>query len=156
MYIWSPKKVLHSVKECILRIALVHLGTSFKMVDIERCSFSSLATYILGLLLLRSWIINMPSSCSGVDVISLYPSSSPLPLLASGFGVEVSHSLHKLDESDGKLKLSGYISGPYGTFSVKVFILLSSIFVIVHFLFRDSYLAGLPIFLYPCYCIESM
>ncbi|KAL4581722.1 hypothetical protein LXL04_006249 [Taraxacum kok-saghyz] len=30
----SPKKVLHSVKECILRIALVHLGTCFKVIDI--------------------------------------------------------------------------------------------------------------------------
>ncbi|XP_071707825.1 DNA mismatch repair protein MLH3 isoform X2 [Rutidosis leptorrhynchoides] len=89
----SPKKVLHYVKECLLRIALVHLGTSFKLVDIE----------------------------SGLDVISLYPSSSPLPVLAKGFGVEVSQSLSKLDESDGKLKLSGYISGPYEDFSVKAF-----------------------------------
>ncbi|KAK9049220.1 hypothetical protein SSX86_031813, partial [Deinandra increscens subsp. villosa] len=89
----SPKKVLHSIKECMLNIALVHLATCFKVVDIE----------------------------SGDELLSLYPSSSPLPLLTSGFGVEISSSLHKLDESDGNLKLSGYISGPYETFSVKVF-----------------------------------
>ncbi|KAI7738387.1 hypothetical protein M8C21_008450 [Ambrosia artemisiifolia] len=89
----SPKKVLHSVKECILNIALVHLATCFKVVDVE----------------------------SGDELLSLYPSSSPLPLLTNSFGIEVSRSLHKLDESDGKLKLSGYISGPYETFSVKAF-----------------------------------
>ncbi|XP_076906812.1 DNA mismatch repair protein MLH3-like [Bidens hawaiensis] len=89
----SPKKVLQSVKECILNIALVHLATCFKLVDVE----------------------------SGDELLSLYPSSSPLPLLTSGFGIEGSHSLHKLDESEGKLKLSGYISGPYETFSVKAF-----------------------------------
>ncbi|KAJ0468610.1 putative ribosomal protein S5 domain 2-type [Helianthus annuus] len=89
----SPKKVLHSVKECILNIALVHLATCFKLVDVE----------------------------SGDELLSLHPSSSPLPLLTSGFGVDVSRSLHKLDECDGKLKLSGYISGPYETFSVKAF-----------------------------------
>ncbi|KAI3794330.1 hypothetical protein L1987_36959 [Smallanthus sonchifolius] len=89
----SPKKVLNSVKECIMNIALVHLATCFKVVDIE----------------------------SGDELLSLYPSSSPLPLLTSGFGIEVSRSLHKLDESDGNLKLSGYISGPYATFSAKAF-----------------------------------
>nr|XP_043633823.1 DNA mismatch repair protein MLH3 [Erigeron canadensis] len=87
----SPKKILHSVKECILRIALVHLGTCFKVIDVE----------------------------SGDELLSLYPSPSPLPLLTTGFGVEVSWSLRKLDESDGKLKLSGYISDPYEIFSVK-------------------------------------
>ncbi|CAI9272212.1 unnamed protein product [Lactuca saligna] len=89
----SPKKVLHSVKECILRIALVHLGTCFKVIDTE----------------------------SGDELLSLYPSSSPLPLLVSSFGTEVSSSLHKLDESDDKLKLSGFISSPCETFSVKAF-----------------------------------
>ncbi|KAL4577787.1 hypothetical protein LXL04_013901 [Taraxacum kok-saghyz] len=91
----SPKKVLHSVKECILRIALVHLGTCFKLIDIE----------------------------SGDELLSLYPSSSPLPLLVSSFGTEVSSSLHELNVSDGdgKLKLSGFISGPCETFSVKAF-----------------------------------
>ncbi|XP_024976995.1 DNA mismatch repair protein MLH3 isoform X2 [Cynara cardunculus var. scolymus] len=89
----SPKKVLHSVKECILRIALVHLGTCFKIIDIE----------------------------SGDEILCLYPSSSPLPLLMSGFGTEVTSSLHKLDASEGELRLSGYISGPYETLSVKAF-----------------------------------
>ncbi|KAI3747662.1 hypothetical protein L6452_10231 [Arctium lappa] len=89
----SPKKVLHSVKECILRIALVHLGTCFKVIDIE----------------------------SGDEILCLYPSSSPLPLLMSGFGTDVTSSLHKLDTFEGELRLSGYISGPYGTISVKAF-----------------------------------
>ncbi|KAK1410529.1 hypothetical protein QVD17_37066 [Tagetes erecta] len=89
----SPKKVLHSVKECMVNIALVHLATCFKVVDTE----------------------------SGDELLSTYPASSPLPLLKSCFGIEISRSLHKLDESDGNLKLSGYISGPYETFSVKAF-----------------------------------
>ncbi|KAI3722909.1 hypothetical protein L2E82_34103 [Cichorium intybus] len=89
----SPKKVLHSVKECILRIALVHLGTCFKVIDIE----------------------------SGDELLSLYPSSSPMPLLVSSFGTEVSSSLQKLDASDDKLKLSGFISSPCETFYVKAF-----------------------------------
>nr|GEZ09842.1 DNA mismatch repair protein MLH3 isoform X1 [Tanacetum cinerariifolium] len=89
----SPKKVLHSVKECVLRIAIVHLRSRFKLVDAE----------------------------SGDELLSLYPSSSPLPLLKSGFGVEVSSSLHKLDVSVGQLKLSGYICGPNEIFSVKAF-----------------------------------
>lgn len=89
----SPKKFLHSVKECILRIALVHLGTCFKVIDIE----------------------------SGDELLCLYPSSSPLPLLMSCFGTEVASSLHKLDEFEGDLRLSGYISDPCETFSVKAF-----------------------------------
>lgn len=89
----SPKKVLHSVKECILRIALVHLQTCFKVIDIE----------------------------SGDELLSLYPSSSPLPILTSVFGNDISHFVHKLDERDGTFKLSGYISDPFETFSVKAF-----------------------------------
>ncbi|KAL8194076.1 hypothetical protein R6Q57_026318 [Mikania cordata] len=115
----SPKKVLHSVKECILKIALVHMSTCFKVVDIE----------------------------SGDELLSLYPSSSPLPLLTSTFGNELSHSLHKLDECDGKLKISGYISGPNEIFSVKVFsILFIYFFVIIDFLFKVASLQAFQYF----------
>ncbi|KAF3440880.1 hypothetical protein FNV43_RR19166 [Rhamnella rubrinervis] len=46
--------------------------------------------------------------------------SSPLALLTSGFGIDVSASLHELNTSDGKLKLSGYVSGPSDDFAIKV------------------------------------
>lgn len=32
----SPKKVLHSIKKCVLRIALVHPQVLFKVTDIAR------------------------------------------------------------------------------------------------------------------------
>ncbi|KAM7529497.1 hypothetical protein LguiB_032907 [Lonicera macranthoides] len=89
----SPKKVLHSVKECVLRIALVHLTVSFKVINVE----------------------------SEDELLCTYPSASPLPLLRSGFGIEVSSSLHEIDVSNSDLKLSGYISGPCEIFSVKAF-----------------------------------
>ena len=47
-------------------------------------------------------------------------SSSPLLLLTSGFGVEVSSSLHELQDLDDVMKLSGYISGPCNSFTMKV------------------------------------
>ncbi|KAK7816296.1 dna mismatch repair protein mlh3 [Quercus suber] len=77
----SPKKVLHSVKKCVLRIALVYSQVSFKVVDSE----------------------------SGDELLCTH-SSSPLSLLTSGFGIEVSDSFHELNASDGILKLSGFIS----------------------------------------------
>ncbi|KAK2966834.1 hypothetical protein RJ640_027793, partial [Escallonia rubra] len=85
-----PKKVLHAVKECVLKIALVHFNVSFNVVDIE----------------------------SEDELLRTCPSSSPLSLLRSAFGVEVCSSLHELDVSNSILKLSGYISGPCETFSV--------------------------------------
>lgn len=89
----SPRKVLHSLKECVLRFALMHLKVSFKVVDIE----------------------------SEDELLCTHPSSSPLPLLMSGFGIEVSSSLHEFNVSDGILKLSGYISGPCEALSGKAF-----------------------------------
>uniref|UniRef100_A0A5B7BWE8 Putative DNA mismatch repair protein MLH3 isoform X1 n=2 Tax=Davidia involucrata TaxID=16924 RepID=A0A5B7BWE8_DAVIN len=89
----SPKKVLHSVKKCVLRIAFVHPKVSFKFVDIE----------------------------SEDELLCTYPSLSPLSLLTSSFGIEVSSSLRELDVSDGVLKLSGYMTGPCDTSSVKAF-----------------------------------
>ncbi|KAL7223720.1 hypothetical protein ACSBR1_025213 [Camellia fascicularis] len=87
----SPKKVLHSVKKCVLRIAIVHPKVFFEVVDIE----------------------------SEDELFCTTPSSSPLSLLTSGFGIEISSSLHELNVSDGVLKLSGYMSSPRDTSFVK-------------------------------------
>ncbi|XP_006340851.1 DNA mismatch repair protein MLH3 isoform X5 [Solanum tuberosum] len=86
----NPKKVLHALKESLLRIALVHPNVSFKIVDIE----------------------------SEDDLLCTRASPSPLPLLSSEFGIHLS-SLNKLNASDGSFKLSGYISGP-DVYTVKV------------------------------------
>ncbi|PPD80725.1 hypothetical protein GOBAR_DD22355 [Gossypium barbadense] len=89
----SPKKVLHSVKKCVFRIALVHPMVYFNLIDIE----------------------------SEDELLSVHPSSSPLPLLMSGLGIEDCACLQKLNASDGSLKLSGYISGPCDDFTSKAF-----------------------------------
>ncbi|KAF5181679.1 Dna mismatch repair protein mlh3 [Thalictrum thalictroides] len=87
----SPRKVLHSVKKCMLQVALVHPQVSFKVTDIE----------------------------SSEEVLCTHPSPSPLPLVSSGFGIEVSHSLCELNFSKDVWKLSGYISAPVDTCSMK-------------------------------------
>ncbi|XP_040937554.1 DNA mismatch repair protein MLH3 isoform X3 [Gossypium hirsutum] len=89
----SPKKVLQSVKKCVFRIALVHPMVYFNLIDIE----------------------------SEDELLSVNPSSSPLPLLMSGLGIEDCACLQKLNASDGSLKLSGYISGPCDDFTSKAF-----------------------------------
>ncbi|TYH78624.1 hypothetical protein ES332_D03G001800v1 [Gossypium tomentosum] len=89
----SPKKVLHSVKKCVFRIALVHPMVYFNLIDIE----------------------------SEDELLSVHPSTSPLPLLMSGLGIEDCACLQKLNASDGSLKLSGYISGPCDDFTSKAF-----------------------------------
>lgn len=89
----SPKKVLHSVKNCVLLIALVHTQVSFKVVDVE----------------------------SEEELLYTQSSSSPLSLLRNAFGIEVSSSLRELNLSDGIIKLSGYMSSPSSTLSVKAF-----------------------------------
>lgn len=89
----SPKKVLHSVKKCVHRIALVHSKVSFKIVDVE----------------------------SEDELLRTIPSPSPLTLLKSAFGIEVSNALHKLNICDGKLELSGYISTPCNGLAIKAF-----------------------------------
>ncbi|XP_024025767.1 DNA mismatch repair protein MLH3 isoform X2 [Morus notabilis] len=88
----SPKKVLQSVKKCVLRIALVHSKLSFKVVDLE-----------------------------SEDVLLCTHPSSPMSLMTSCFGIEVSTSLHELNISAGKIKLSGYISGPCDNLTIKAF-----------------------------------
>lgn len=89
----SPKKVLHSVKKCVLRTALVRPQISFKVTDIE----------------------------SEDVLLCTIPSSSPLSLISDCFGNEVSGSLHEIVYSDQTLMLSGYISGPADAFSTKAF-----------------------------------
>lgn len=89
----STKKLLESVKKCVLRISLVHPQVSFKVVDID----------------------------SEEEIFCATPSSSPLSRLTSGYGVEVTSSLHELNVADGVLKLSGYVSSPCDTSSVKAF-----------------------------------
>ncbi|KAK8996225.1 hypothetical protein V6N11_076468 [Hibiscus sabdariffa] len=87
----SPKKVLHSVKKCVFRIALVHPMVYFNVIDME----------------------------SEDELLSVHPSSSPLPLLMSGLGIEDCACLQKLNANDGPLKLTGYMSGPCDGFSFK-------------------------------------
>ncbi|CAL5326485.1 unnamed protein product [Camellia sinensis] len=79
------------VKKCVLRIAIVHPKVFFEVVDIE----------------------------SEDELFCTTPSSSPLSLLTSGFGIEIFSSLHELNVSDGVLKLSGYMSSPRDTSFVK-------------------------------------
>ncbi|KAI4327847.1 hypothetical protein L6164_020261 [Bauhinia variegata] len=87
----SLKKVLQSVKKCVLRLALVRPNILYKVVDIE----------------------------SEDELLCTHSSSSPLSLLSSGFGVEVSSSLRELQVQDDMIKLCGYISGPCNSFSLK-------------------------------------
>lgn len=75
----------------MLRLALVRPNVLFKVVDIE----------------------------SEDELLCTHSSSSPLSLLTSGFGVEVSSSLHELQDQDDVIKLSGYISGPCNNFTLK-------------------------------------
>ncbi|KAI3947810.1 hypothetical protein MKX01_034475 [Papaver californicum] len=87
----SFKKVLHSVKKCVLRIALVHPQISFKVNDVE----------------------------SGNEILYTTPSLSHIPLVSSGFGTDVSRSLCEVNFSNEVLNVSGYLSGPADTFSMK-------------------------------------
>ncbi|KAG0465893.1 hypothetical protein HPP92_020057 [Vanilla planifolia] len=89
----SIKKLLHSLKKCVLRIALVHPQVSFKLVEID-----------------------------GEDnLLCTFPSPSSLPLVTAGFGKEISDSLREIVYSDEVLSLSGYISCPSDAFSTKAF-----------------------------------
>ncbi|KAJ7953230.1 DNA mismatch repair protein MLH3 [Quillaja saponaria] len=98
----SAKKVLQSVKKCVLRLALVHPKVSFKVVDMD----------------------------SEDELLSTRP-SSPLSILTRAFGPEVSSSLHPLEVHDGVLRLSGYISGPCNSFAMKAlqYVYINSQFV---------------------------
>lgn len=53
-----------------------------------------------------------------------HSASFPLSLVTSGFGVEVTSSLHELLEVENDIiKLSGYISGPCNTSNMKVILI---------------------------------
>ncbi|MCL7024487.1 hypothetical protein MKW94_003808 [Papaver nudicaule] len=99
----SSNKVLHSVKKCVLRIALVHSQISFKVNDVE----------------------------SGNEILYTTPSLSPIPLVSSGFGTDVSRSLCEVNFSDEVLSVSGYLSAPAATFSMKAlqYIYINSRFI---------------------------
>ncbi|CAN1190241.1 DNA mismatch repair protein MLH3 [Linum perenne] len=88
----SPKKVLQSVKQCVLRVALVHSKVSFKIIDNE----------------------------SENELLCTYHSSA-MSILMSDYGIDEVNSLHKLNVSDGFLSLSGYITGPSDDLSAKAF-----------------------------------
>ncbi|XP_068468695.1 DNA mismatch repair protein MLH3 isoform X3 [Phaseolus vulgaris] len=88
----SPNKVLQSIKKCVMRLALVRPNISFKVVDIERED----------------------------ELFCTHSASSPLSLVTSGFGVEVTSSLHYLEVENDIIKLSGYISNPCNTLNMKV------------------------------------
>ncbi|KHN41814.1 DNA mismatch repair protein mutL [Glycine soja] len=87
----SPNKVLQSIKNCVVWLALVCPNISFKVVDIERED----------------------------ELFCTHSASSPLSLVTSGFGVEVTSSLHNLEVENDIIKLSGYISGPCNTVDTK-------------------------------------
>ncbi|CAA7405573.1 unnamed protein product [Spirodela intermedia] len=89
----SPKKVLLSVKKCLLQAALVHPKVSFNLIDLQ----------------------------SENELFHTVPSSSPLPLVSSYFGSEVSSCLREVSYSDKHLDLNGFLSGPAGTGFVKAF-----------------------------------
>ncbi|XP_012574609.1 DNA mismatch repair protein MLH3 isoform X3 [Cicer arietinum] len=87
----SPIKVLQSIKNCVMRLALVCPNISFKVVDIERED----------------------------ELFCSHSSPSPLSLVTTGFGVEVTNSLYELEVENGIIKLTGYISGPCNTLNMK-------------------------------------
>lgn len=89
----SPKKVLHLVKKCVLRIALVHPRVSFRVSDIE----------------------------SEEELLSTSSSPSPLPLLSTNFGIEAACSLYEIKAVEREFKLFGYLSSPFGILSPKAF-----------------------------------
>ncbi|CAL5373562.1 unnamed protein product [Camellia sinensis] len=97
------------VKKCVLRIAIVHPKVFFEVVDIE----------------------------SEDELFCTTPSSSPLSLLTSGFGIEIFSSLHELNVSDGVLKLSGYMSSPRDTSFVKPVNLSVSVKLIILLVCKD-------------------
>ncbi|GAU28111.1 hypothetical protein TSUD_223520 [Trifolium subterraneum] len=87
----SPNKVLQSIKKCVMRLALVCPNISFKVVDIERED----------------------------QLFCSHAAASPLSLVTTGFGVEVTNSLHELEVGNDIIKLTGYISGPCNTLDMK-------------------------------------
>ncbi|KAK7307431.1 hypothetical protein VNO77_40485 [Canavalia gladiata] len=99
----SPNKVLQSIKKCVMRLSLVRPNISFRIVDIERED----------------------------ELFCTHSASSPLSLVTSGFGMELSSSLLNLEVENDVIKLSGYISSPCNTLNMKVlqYVYINSQFV---------------------------
>ncbi|MED6143477.1 hypothetical protein PIB30_006739 [Stylosanthes scabra] len=87
----SPNKVLQSIKKCVQRLALVRPNVSFRVVDVERDD----------------------------ELFCTHTASSPLALLTSGFGEELSSSLQALEVENDIIKLSGYVSSPCNPLNMK-------------------------------------
>lgn len=78
----SQRKVLQSLRERILRIALIHPQVAFRVIDMDREE----------------------------ELIHTVTSTSPLCILSRIFGNELTSDLHEIDFSRGKLRLSGFLS----------------------------------------------
>ncbi|KZV47150.1 hypothetical protein F511_16992 [Dorcoceras hygrometricum] len=88
----SSHKVLGSIRMSMLRIALIHVNVSFRVVDLESAS----------------------------ELLHAGPSCPPLSILFSNFRIEKSDALYRLHISSGALNVSGHISPPVQNFSLKM------------------------------------
>ncbi|MED6122852.1 hypothetical protein PIB30_043782 [Stylosanthes scabra] len=109
----SPNKVLQSIKKCVQRLALVRPNVSFRVVDVERDD----------------------------ELFCTHTASSPLALLTSGFGEELSSSLKALEVDNDIIKLSGYVSAPCNPLNMKA---LQYVCILVTTLL-DSFVSNSPI-----------
>lgn len=99
----SQRKVLQSVRERIIRIALIHPQVAFKVINMDREE----------------------------ELIHTVPSTSPLCILSNIFGNELTSDLREIDFAQGKLRLSGFLSSSPHLLSSKglQFIYINSHFV---------------------------
>lgn len=69
-----------------------------------------------------TWVYYIPlfGNCSEGELLCTEPSLSPLSLLRSNFGIDISNGLHELNVHEGTLHLTGYMSSPYGGYNFKV------------------------------------
>ncbi|XP_073029392.1 DNA mismatch repair protein MLH3 isoform X2 [Primulina eburnea] len=97
----SSPKVLESIRMSVLRISLIHVNASFKVMDSE-------------------------SAC---ELLHVGPSHPPLSILFSNS--RIGGALHRLNISSGALNVSGHISPPLQNFSLKViqYIYINSRFI---------------------------
>lgn len=76
------------------------------------------------------------------EILCTCSSSSPLALLISSFGIEDFSFLDEVNANDGALEISGYISSPYDSISVKVKLIYNwkPVLFIIYFLCYFSFL----------------
>lgn len=88
-----------------------------------------------------TWVYYIPlfGNCSEGELLCTEPSLSPLSLLRSNFGIDISNGLHELNVHEETLHLTGYMSSPYGGYNFKV-ALKSSFHSFLLFYFRPSWL----------------